>query len=150
MNAKHPGPGHDTALEREWQLQERALREERAGLAGAADPELASYRRIAQALRRAPDERLPSNFAYVVADLAARGMRAARLDTRLEQGLVRALVAVMALGAVVVGVLFGRDWLAALDAYGAGTSAWLAAAVACVGLTWGMEGLRRWRVSRQR
>lgn len=148
MNTQHPGPGNDS-FEREWQLQERALREERAGLAADGDPDLASYRRVARALRRAPEERLPSNFAYVVAGLAAQGLRAARLDTRLEQGMVRVLVAVMALGAVAVGLLFGRDWLAALDAYGPGASAWLATAVACVGLTWAMEGLRRWRFSRR-
>ena len=148
MNTQPPGPGNDS-FEREWQLQERALREERAGLAGNGDPELAAYRRVAHALRRAPEERLPSNFAYLVAGLAAQGLRAAKLDTRLEQGIVRALVAVMALGAVGVGLLFGRDWLAALDAYGPGASAWLATAVACVGLTWAMEGLRRWRHSKQ-
>lgn len=148
MNTQHPGPGNDS-FEREWELQERALREERAGLADSGDPELAPYRRVAHALRRAPEERLPSNFAYLVAGLAAQGLRAAKLDTRLEQGIVRVLVAAMVLGAVAVALLFGRDWLAALDAYGAGASAWLATAVACVGLTWAMEGVRRWRLPRQ-
>ena len=84
-----------------------------------------------------------------MAALAERGLRAARLDTRLEQALVRALIAVMVLGALVVVVLFGRDWLAALDAYGTGASGWVATAVACVALTWGVEGLRRWRFSRE-
>ena len=146
MNAKHPRPGTD-AFEREWQLQERARRDERGELAG--DPDIAAYRRVARALRQPQPDRLPSNFAYTVAALAERGLRAARLDTRLEQALVRALVAVMVLGALVVAVLFGRDWLAALDAFGTGASGWVATAVACVALTWGVEGLRRWRFSRQ-
>ena len=60
MNAKHPRPGTD-AFEREWQLQERALRDERTGRAG--DPDIAAYRRVARALRQPQPDRLPSNFA---------------------------------------------------------------------------------------
>lgn len=151
MNTRHQSAhddfGHDVP-EHEWQLQERALREARAQEHG--DHALAAYRRIDRALRQPPDERLPSNFAYQVAALAARRPRATGLDLRLERWLLRVLVAAMALGALVAGFAFGDALRAAGDALiasGNGSHAvgWIALVGACVLLSWGMQGVRALR-----
>jgi hypothetical protein len=132
--------------QREWQLQERALREEREGIEASDDPEVADYRRIAHALRRPLPERLPSNFAFQMAQLVARLPKVSRLDLRLERWLVRGLVGAMVLGGGVATAVYGRDWLAALEAGGSGAGKWIVAAGACLLLTWGMQG---WRAFRQ-
>ncbi len=133
---------------REWSLQERAMHEARTATRGeTADPELAAYQRIAGALRTPPPERLPSNFAYQMAQLAARLPKASRLDLRLEQWLVRGLVAAMVLGGVVVAVIYGANWLRTLESTGTGAGGWAATVAACLLLTWGMQG---WRALRAR
>ena len=145
MNPRRPDneQTQGDAFEREWALQERAMRELRAGMPGDGDPELAPYRRIARALNTPPSERLPSNFAWQVAQLAARLPRVSRLDLRLEQWLVRGLVTAMALGGLVVAAVYGAGWLAALDA--SGTSGhWLLVIGGCVALTWMPDALRQW------
>lgn len=152
MNRRHRHR-HDHDFEREWALQERARSEERASGeraghdAGGDEPELAAYRRIARALRQPPAERLPSNFAWQVAQLAARLPRASRLDLRLEGWLVRSLVAAMVLGGLGAAAFYGTDWLRALDATGAAGN-WILLVAACVGLSWLPEGLRRWTAMR--
>lgn len=148
MNIRLPGqgPSRIDAEAREWDLQERALREARDGAQGdAPSPELAAYRRIAGALRVPPPERLPSNFAFQVAQLAARLPGARRLDTRLELWLVRSLVAAMGVGGVVVAAIYGAGWLHAVQSTGA--AGWAATLAACLLLTWGMQG---WRALRHR
>lgn len=149
MNRRHRHRhGHDHDLEREWALQERAFSAERVSEehtghdAGSNEPGLAEYRRIARALRRPPAERLPSNFAWQMAQLAARLPRASRLDLRLESWLVRSLAAAMVLGGLVVAALYGMDWLRALDATG-NAGNWVLLVAACVGLSWLPEGWRR-------
>jgi hypothetical protein len=148
MNTRHPLTQDDFAHdvpEHEWQLQERALREARAQEHG--DHALAAYRRIDRALRQPPDARLPSNFAYQVAALAARLPRATGLDLRLERWLLRGLAAAMALGALVAGFAFGDALLAVGDALiasgnGSHGARWIALVGACILLSWGMHGLR--------
>lgn len=136
----------DKASEQEWTLQERAFAEERdANGSGDADEDVAAYRHVVRALRQPTSGGLPSNFAYVVASLAARLPKASRLDLRLEQWLVRMLVTAMVVGGLVVAAVFGRDWLLALDAQGPGAGAWIATALACMALTWGIDALRRWQ-----
>ncbi len=138
-------PARDAGLEREWQLQERALHEERTGAAPPEDPAVADYRRIVHALRRPLPERLPSNFAYQVARLAARLPKASRLDLRLERWLVRGLVVALSLGALVAAARYGRDWVRTIETAGPATTGWLGLLAACLLLTWGMQGWRALR-----
>lgn len=150
MNKRIPEaqPLQGDADAREWALQERARHDARAGARGhVEDPDLDAYQRIAQALRTPPAERLPSNFAFQVAQLAARLPKASRLDLRLEQWLVRGLVATMVLGGVVVAAIYGGSWLGTLESSGVGAGGWVATLLACVLLTWGMQG---WRLLQHR
>lgn len=141
-----PPPAAATpALAREWALQERAQHQARTheanGDAGDEARALQAYRRIARALRSEPEGRLPSNFAYEVAQLAARLPRAARLDLRIERWLLRGLVASMAIGALVTTAVYARDWIDAAGRTAGGSAGWIATAAACLLLTWLMEGL---------
>ena len=129
--------------DREWQLQERALQAERLHL-GDADPRLASYRAIARALRQPMAHGLPADFAR---QLAARLGRAP-LDTRVEQTLLRGLVTLLALSGAVVAAMYGQAWLPAILAVlptGSSPNAmhWLLAVVACVGMSWAFDQLRK-------
>jgi hypothetical protein len=128
--------------EREWQAQERALQEERLHLA-SGDPRLAPYRAVARVLRQPVPHGLPADFARA---LAARLGRAP-LDTRVEQGLLRGLVALFGLSAAVVAALYGQAWvpaiLAVLPASSPNATHWLLAVVACVGMSWAFDQLRK-------
>ena len=75
--------------EREWQMQERALREERFGAAAGDDPGIAAYRHVARALREPLPDALPSDFAEAIAAQAAR--LPVRGESALERWLVRLL-----------------------------------------------------------
>jgi hypothetical protein len=127
----------------EWQAQERALQAERLHLAGG-DPRLAAYRHVARALRQPLPDGLPAGFAR---QLAARLGRAP-LDTRVEQGLLRGLLTLLALSGAVVAALYGQSWLPAILAVLPATSSpapmhWLLAVVACVGMSWALDQLRK-------
>ena len=95
-------------------------------------------RHIDLALRREPDAGPPADFARSVAMRA--GERAA--DPAIERWLVRALVAVFVLAALVVTVIYGREWLPAFSSLSLSvdesTLDWVAAMLACMGLTWAM------------
>ena len=108
---RFPLPDDDA---REWAAQERALAEERAGLAPAqGDPQLRSYRLVAHALAQPLDAQLPPDFARRVARQAARAARPA--DTRLERNLLVVLAATMALAALAATMMYGAEWLPSLD-----------------------------------
>jgi hypothetical protein len=121
----------------EWSAQERALAEERAGLAPeAGDPQLRSYRLVARALAQPLDRQLPPDFASRVARRAARAARPA--DTRLEGNLLAMLAAAMALAALAATVTYGGQWLPSLDqgAFGALLAKpWAWALAVCLGLS---------------
>lgn len=126
---------------RDWELQERALRED------------AAYRQVAQALRRSPGEP-PADFAASVAAsvaglapaasahaVTARGPVSAAADGLFERWVLRAGAAVLGVGLVYAIARFGdaaRDGFAAIVALLGGSTAlnWLAAAGACVALSW--------------
>lgn len=95
-------------------------------------------RHVDLALRREPDAGPPADFARGVAMLA--GDRAA--DPAIERWLVRALVAVFVVAALVVTAIYGREWIPAFGSLSlsvdASTLNWVAATLACVGLTWAM------------
>jgi hypothetical protein len=101
-------------------------------------------RHIDQALRREADAGPPADFARRVAVRAERGRAA---DAPIERWLLRALATVFALSALVVVALYGREWLVGFTlllpaAAGATTLNWIAALMACVGLSWSFERLR--------
>lgn len=123
---------------REFDLQERALRE---------DP---AWRDIARALRASPGEP-PADFAVSVAAMAA-ATRAPALasavrggEGRIERWLLRALSLVLAAIGIGVFATYGHDWFGGViegfDAVGpalGGSSAlnWAFAAGACIALSW--------------
>lgn len=131
--------------EREWQLQERALHDERGGLIAGDDPALADYRLVSRALRTPAPVDLPADFAAQVAACAAARARA---EGRLEQVLTQALLAALGLAGGVVAVQSGgawlRDCLAWLPPRQLGLALpWGLAVVGCLGLSWSMEQVRR-------
>lgn len=149
----HGAPFNATPVsEGEWQLQERALREERSGHAPAPDDrELAAYRQVARALRQPPAGGLSADFAAQVADRVRQ--RASGPDPRVEGWLTHALLALMAGAGVLAFARYGGPaWLADARALlppallGNGLP-WLLALGACLGLSWAIEPLRRgWSV----
>jgi hypothetical protein len=117
---------------REFDLQERALRE---------DP---AWRDIARALRVSPGEP-PADFAVSVAALAETAAAARGGEGRIERWLLRALSLVLAAIGIGVFATYGHDWFGGLiegfDAIGpalGGSSAlnWAFAAGACIALSW--------------
>jgi hypothetical protein len=139
MNEKHPFD------DREWRLQERALREERIAAADSGDAEVEAYRKVVRALREPLPEALPPDFAAQVAARAAR--LPARGDGAPERWLMRALVAAFVASALYVVASQGGQWLqASLDLLPAADAMslrnWGLALAACVAATWAFG---RWR-----
>ena len=131
--------------EREWRLQERALREERLASSAGGDAEVEAYRKIVRALREPLPDALPSNFAASVAAQAAR--LPARNDGALERWLVRMLVVAFVASALYFVANDGGQWLRAslsllpaTDA--AGMRNWGMALGACLFATWAFGRLR--------
>lgn len=125
MNREPPSP-HDDSMEREWALQEQAVRAERLALDTSEDEALRRYRAVAQALRQPLDDDLPLDFASAVAREARR--RAAG-DMRLELYLSWTLLGVLVAMLIGVTVRYGsalaqfahitlsQPWLLALAAF---------------------------------
>ncbi|MFS8063526.1 MAG: hypothetical protein ACMG5Z_02950 [Luteimonas sp.] len=134
--------GGNTHEEREWQAQERALHDERNGAASGDDPLQVQYRLVARALRLPLPHALPDGFAAQVA-ARARLQAAHAPDLRIEQRLVRALIAVLALSAAVAVAWYGPQWLHAIAVLLPGAALnWTLALVACIGLSWSFDRLR--------
>lgn len=136
-----PGARFD---EHEWQLQERALREQRSGVACADDPLLAQYRQVARALQQ-PTAAPPPDFAHAVA--ASLATTPGSPDGRLELLLLRALSGLLGLSAIAAAALYGGQWLPAfaalLPATASGTAFnWALALGACLGLSWAFGRLQ--------
>jgi len=135
----------DRIDEREWQAQERALREERLGAMASGDPEIAAYRQVVRALSAPLPDELPSDFARAVAAQAAR--LPARADSELERWLVRSLVLAFVVSALYFVASDGGAWLRAslslLPAADlAAVRSWGLALGACVAMTWAFGRLR--------
>lgn len=135
--------------EREWQAQERALQQERQGAPAAHDDAAAArYRPVARVLLEPLPDALPADFAVQVAALARRQQaRTADMDLRLERNLMRGLGAALVLGGAVALALYGQvSWDAFANVVPStrdtGASWWLPALL-CVGLSWGMDGVRK-------
>lgn len=98
----------DEREQREWQVQERALRAERAGERSQGDPAVAQYRLIARALRDPPLAPLPSDFAVRT---AARVAGAQSLSEQVDVWLGRALLALLLLAGVAAVLIYNGDSL---------------------------------------
>lgn len=141
-------PNEPDRDEREWQAQERALQQERQGLApGRDDPQAAGYRPVMRALREPIPEGLPVDFAQRVAERALRlAERRAALDLRLERNLMRGLVAALVLGGLFALAFYGgtlwRPLAASVAASSSPAAAWLLPTLACVALSWALGLVR--------
>lgn len=142
-NDRAAAPGFDDPrVEREWQLQERAQREERAGAPMAADdPRLAQYRLLTRALRAPVMEPIPFGFAEQV---ARRAQAVASTSDRVERYLQQLLLG----GLVVLGMFFAwtssPSWLPGLlQVMPQGTLSWGPVVAACCAVTWGWDGIVR-------
>ena len=134
----------NTHEKNEWQAQERALHDERIGAAPGDDPLQLHYRLVARALRQPLPHALPDDFAARVAARARRQAAHAPPDLRIEQRLVRALIAVLALSAAVAVAWYGQQWLQAITMLLPGAALnWTLALAACVGLSWSFGLLHR-------
>ncbi len=134
MNTTHRhDAGPPPVDERDWLAQERAL-------AQGGDPRDAL---LARALRTPPAASPPPGFAADMARLVTPAV-VPRDEGRLERLLLNTLFVVMAAGALVVTLLYGSHWLAALDGLlGQRATQWALAGAACVALSWALNGARR-------
>ena len=148
---------NDPIDEREWQAQERAVRDAREGVP-STDPLARHYRKVADALRAPLPDALPDDFAASIARLAEANARApapvpdlvqAAQSGSLERGLLRGALGVFGLGSAVVVGLWGPTWVAPIASFlqldSAAAVNWALALGACVGTTWLTDQLRRRR-----
>jgi hypothetical protein len=131
--------------EREWRLQERALREERLASADSGDAGVEAYRHVVRALREPLPEALPADFAAGVAKRVAT--RQAQAQGGFERALLQGLSAAFAASALYVVAGHGGEWLrASLQLLPAADAVefrnWGLVLGACVALTWGLGRLR--------
>jgi hypothetical protein len=131
-------PSFDDANdEREWQLQERAMRRERLHLDAAGDDaRTRRYRLLARALREPLPEGLPADFARSVAARAT----AAPASFRVESLLMTLLTLTLGIAAIAVVAIYGGEWLpsfsAIVPAPRGQAGDWLLAFAGCVGASW--------------
>ncbi|WP_166211157.1 hypothetical protein [Cognatiluteimonas telluris] len=148
MTRQSMPPPLTDAEEREWLAQERAWRDERAGITGPADPSLGSYRTVVRALREPVTPALPVDFARTL-DAQCRHARAGGgVESGLEVQVQRALLGLLAVSALVALALRGGDWWRASTAVlplldHPTTLNWMLALASCLGLSWAMDRLRR-------
>lgn len=146
MNMSHVPPPPDDRPQREaqeWQAQERALREERAGLPmDAGDARVAQYRLLVRALRAPAMEPLPADFA---AQVVRRVEADAALGDRLERWLLNGLILGLAVLALYVVANYGGTWWDAIASPVAqapsGLGHWLPVLGLCAGATWAWDRL---------
>ncbi|MBX9401576.1 hypothetical protein K4L06_09650 [Lysobacter sp. BMK333-48F3] len=140
-----PSDDRDPAVASEWRLQERALRDERAGAPMEADdPRLAQYRLLSRALRAPVMEPIPYGFAEQV---ARRAQTAAQGNDRLERWLQQGLLAALVATGLAVAALGSAQWLPAFASAAGllpdGSLSWGLVVAACCIVTWGWDGAMR-------
>ncbi len=136
----HIPPFDDTAHEREWLAQERALQRERLHLDPAGDDARSQrYRLLAQMLRKPFSETLPVDFAQRVA-ARARTMPVRPTESRFEFVLILVLGLTLVVAAGVVMTAYASAWLPAFHAIAPAlqvpVNGWLLALAGCVGASW--------------
>jgi anti-sigma factor RsiW len=136
-----PRSPHDEAAEREWALQEQAVKAERLGLDPTDNATVLRYRALARMLRQPLDETLPLDFADQV---AAKARRHSAFNMRLELCLSLILLGVLAAMLVALTALYGQEWLqlirAALPTH-ALMNPWLLLLTICVVLSGALDRL---------
>ncbi len=130
-------PFDDASHEREWLIQERAMRRERLHLdATGDDVRTRRYRLLARALRQPPPDGLPADFAQRVAARVA----AAPASFRVESLLMTSLAIALGVAAFIVIDVYGSQWLpsfsAVLPAPSGPAGSWLLAFAGCIGASW--------------
>ncbi|MBT2746135.1 MULTISPECIES: hypothetical protein [unclassified Lysobacter] len=132
----------DPRIAREWELQERAQREERAGAPmDEADPRLAQYRLLTRALRAPVMEPIAYGFAE---QIARRAQALAAGNDRVERYLQQLLLAALVVAGAAMVWSSSANWWPALQAQvPSGSLSWGVLAGGCCLLTWGWEGVAR-------
>lgn len=129
----------DPRLEREWLLQEHAMRRERLHLDPAGDDARSQrYRTLARALRTASPHALPEDFAQQMSALVSAPAPRQVPAMRFENVLATVLGGVLVLAAVVATIIYGAAWwpqFKTLLPTPAATQWWLTL-LGCVGLSW--------------
>ncbi len=131
----------------EWQAQERALRRERVRAPlEQGTPREQRYRLVARMLAEPPVENLPIDFAASVARVA-RAQEAVVMarERRFENRLTVALSAVLAVAAIGVMVLYGKQLVAAwapLSHTSSTVTEWVYVVIGCMGLSLLLQHLR--------
>lgn len=129
--------------EREWQLQESAIRRERLHLNGTGDAARSGrYRLLARALRTSSPHSLPPDFA---AQMSAKvALQAPNLA--FERVLTTTLVGVLLLAATVVTFVYGAAWWPSFKALlpPPAASQWWLVLIGCLGLSWVLGAWSRW------
>ena len=97
-------------LEQEWQAQERALAEERLGIASGTARD-SSYHVLARALLHPPINPIPADFAAKTA--AKVLLNAGSADERFEVWLQYIAIALLLLAGTVAAVRFSNIWIQA-------------------------------------
>ncbi|WP_158880403.1 hypothetical protein [Rhodanobacter sp. L36] len=116
MNDEPVQPFDDAAREREWLAQETAMRRERLHLdPHHDDARTQRYRMLARALRQAPEENLPPDFARQLA-VQVGPVRRASSDARIELALIVLPGIALVVGLIVVTMLYGSNWLSPMFA----------------------------------
>lgn len=145
-----PKQPHDEAEEREWALQERAVQAERLSLDARGDEALMRYRAVTRALRQAPHETLPADFAQrVAAQATRRGMASMTFELLVSLMLLGALLAML----LALIVNYGDTWaqfarsVAPLHGW---LTPWMPALVGGFALPASLDGFLYARKSKQR
>lgn len=123
--------------EREWLLQEEALRCERLGLdAGSEGKYNDDYRLLAKVLRQPLKTQLTADFATQVVLRAT----ASASSVGFENVLTIVLIVVMMLVAAAIVVMHGNEWTASFSRMAfllkQPGGNWLTALIACVTISW--------------
>ena len=131
---------HTNPHESEWQAQERAREQARAGGSRSIGAVPHADLLVAQALRSAPLPALPPDFARDVARLAAAAPARTEdsNDSPLEQTLTAALGLTLGVAGMLTAAHYGADWWqASASMLPEGSAAgWVAVAAACLGMSW--------------
>jgi hypothetical protein len=156
---------HDFETERdkrEWDLQESALREERAGArtdsrtAARQNADVGIYRLVIRALKAPRLDPLPRDFAVLTAARVEAESGADRVESWLERGLVVLLVLVGAAAVLSYNVESLSLSIESLRAFLAAVprptdfalpsyAVWGLAIASCVALTWLLESWQKWK-----
>lgn len=132
----------DGELEREWLVQESAMRRERLHIDTASDDARSQrYRLIARSLSQPMTVSLPEDFARQLAVRAgAVPSSATPSGASLESRLMVALTSTFVLAVVAIIAIYGSTWLPSFTALvpnpQAPATRWLVALAGCLGMSW--------------